>query len=106
MPEKTVGYDLLYVDPEEYSKLWTAVATAWPQAVLEDASDYIHDRRFSVEFKDDMLLRTDWWRWLLVEGAHGCSLNFTMSKIGPQETGEMKAFIVKMREEGILKGES
>ena len=100
---KTVGYDLLYVDPDEYEKLWVGVVEIWPHAKLEDASDYIHDRRFSVDFSGtDEPTEEEWWRWLLTEGAHFCSLNFTMATKMPERVDDVKAFIAKMKKEGVL----
>jgi len=90
----TIGTDLLYVEPQDYSRLWAAVAEAWPQAELKDESDYIHDRRFGVRFKDDEGPDEEaWWLWLIGEGAMWCSLRFTLASMQPAKSPSLGAAI-------------
>jgi len=42
-------YDLIYVEEADYKRAWQELQVALPGAKLEDASDYIHTSRFSVE---------------------------------------------------------
>ncbi len=52
--------DLLYLgDAQNYDKLWKQMKHKWPNAVLQDASDFIHLYRFSIELdinEDEYLL--------------------------------------------------
>lgn len=51
-------YDLMYAgeDREEIEK---TIRTAWPGAIIENASDFIHEGRFSVE------MDIDWDAWII-----------------------------------------
>lgn len=90
-------YDLLYVDESEYSELWKVVKATWPTAKLKDASDYIHDRRFSVAFApEDAPTSTQWWRWLLQEGVALCSLNFGIAMRTPEQFDEIKLLVAEV----------
>ncbi len=42
-------YDLIYVGDEQYTLAQTELRERFPDAILEDASDYIHEGRFSIE---------------------------------------------------------
>lgn len=53
------------------------VRKAFPQAIIEDASDSIHEGRFSVRIPD--YNAHDWFKWLLQNGVHRVSLTFELT---------------------------
>lgn len=69
--------DLLYVDPSETDKLEKELRNEYPQAHIEDASDYIHRDRLSFECND--ITQHDYFVWLLRIGAHELSFAFQMA---------------------------
>ena len=67
-------YDLIYLaSREDYDKAWKAIQKAFPQAKIEDASDRIHEHRFSVNMS---IPKWDWYKWLLSQGLQSYSLWF------------------------------
>lgn len=72
-------YDLIYAG-EHRKELEGIVENAYPQAKLEDASDYIHEGRFSVQLED--IEQDDWLLFVMVEGILDISLISQMERMG------------------------
>lgn len=54
---------------------WKEIQDEFPDAKLEDASDYLHDGRFSVEMEADL---EEYYFWLITSGWASCSLWFQL----------------------------
>ena len=69
------------------------VLRAYPNAVIEDASDYIHESRISVDLPEDVPT-IDWYVFLLKTGWANESLNFQLSLVsGDKHKVITKAFL-------------
>lgn len=69
-------YDLIYCeDHAEYKAYQEAIKNRFPDAVLEDGSDFIHPHRFSVNTDADP---DDWRLWLIEQGMALQSIDFNM----------------------------
>jgi len=58
---------------------WRGIKDAFPAAKLTDASDYIHEGRFSVDLEAEL---EDWYYWLIKTGWADCSLWFQLDLRG------------------------
>jgi hypothetical protein len=68
--------DLLYVGNKAgYDLLKRDILRHWPNAVITDASDTIHEWRLSVELDID---QDEWLMASLVNGFFGCSLTWNL----------------------------
>jgi hypothetical protein len=94
-----IGMDLLYVVRAEYDELRREVACDWPTAKLEDASDFIHEGRFSVTWDNDGPAEAAWWKWLIEVGAAMCSLNCQMAMLDPKKQPALKELLASMKPE-------
>ncbi len=84
-------YDLIYAEQHQ-AEMITAVRETYPDAKIEDASDYIHRGRFSVEIgcADD-----EWSRWLFHSGIFEFSLHMQTFKLqNPDEYLDMMRSVV------------
>lgn len=71
-------YDLIYCeDQDEYRELQEMIVGRYPLALLEDARDFVHEFRFSVE--DQSIEHDEWYTSLLEMGIPLQSLMFQMS---------------------------
>jgi hypothetical protein len=69
--------DLIYTSPEGYAEIQAIIQSAFPNAVFEDASDEVHERRFMVAIPD--VSQVTFCRLALDEGFAACSLLFSMA---------------------------
>jgi hypothetical protein len=80
-------YDLIYCgkDVEEIIK------KRFPNAVIKDASDYVHDERFSIE--DEDLNEDEYYPFIIKEGIGGCSFNLQLMMLQKQNTEKLLKWI-------------
>lgn len=84
MPDKDIGaggvnggvFDLMY-DNDECQQ---AIAKQYPSAVFEDASDIVHEERFSVQIDD--VSPDEYHKWLVMSGGAAASLGINMLLMG------------------------
>ena len=65
-------YDLIYLD--YYGKAPKVLQEIWPEAKIEDASDFIHTERFVIEIAD--VEEDEYFKTILREGMSEFSLGF------------------------------
>ncbi|GAH55988.1 unnamed protein product, partial [marine sediment metagenome] len=59
-------YDLIYTENhQDYREIEEIIKKSYPQAKVEDGSDYIHEHRFSVEF---YIEEKDWFTFIVRNG--------------------------------------
>ena len=74
-------YDLLYAAPKHQD----TIRSAFPHAMIEDASDDVHNERFSVELPEEE--RKDYEFLLWQTGLAGASLSIGLALCHAQGTG-------------------
>lgn len=87
-------YDLLYCD-EHQDEVRAMVADDYPNAVIQNASDFMHPGRISVDTKCD---DDEWLLWLMRKGIH--KLSFFWGIVCMEEPERM-AVLAKQVIEGI-----
>lgn len=81
-------YDLIYCgDREGYREIWDIIKEEFPDALLGDGSDFIHEHRFSVSMKgesieDEEQLEKDFIKFAIKQGFYNCSLNVQSMMLG------------------------
>ncbi len=84
-------YDLIYAERHQ-KEMITAVKESYPDANIEDASDFIHHGRFSIEIDCE---EDEWSRWLFHAGIFDFSLHMqTFKLLKPDEYLDMMRSIV------------
>ena len=84
-------YDLIYTDNhEDYKEIWNIIKKEYPDAVLEDGSDQIHENRFSFKYEIE---QETWFEFIIKNGFAMLSLNFQVA-IG-QEPDKIKELVDK-----------
>jgi len=69
-------YDLIYTENhQDYKEIEEIIKKRYRQAKVEDASDYIHEHRFSVEFDIE---QKDWFTFIIRKRFALSSLNFQL----------------------------
>ena len=87
-------YDLIYLaDEEEYGRAWEELGEAFPQATVEDASDFIHPYRICVEVEMETV---DYREKILELGMCKVSFDFELFCLDKPEVA--LAFIKSWRE--------
>lgn len=92
--------DLIYSGDENYKSDQTEILKWFPNAIFTDASDCIHEGRFSVKLED-----TDkelWQRFLISSGLGELSLGFQLETMAREES--CKEITQKMAEYLICLG--
>lgn len=91
-------YDLMYCGEHE-EEIRATVLNDFPSAKIEDASDYIHRGRFSVELEIE---ESDWLLWVMRNGFHRMSLHWEMAIMERPEylNPLIKQVIAEQRAEG------
>lgn len=93
-------YDLVY-DGGFYDE----VKQAFPSAKIEDASDFIHEGRFSVELPDDK--RREYLKFIIAQGIAPTSLMFLTDAQSPKHKDEIKDIIEEIeREKSVTRPET
>jgi hypothetical protein len=65
-------YELIYTDSRnEYEEMRSDIRSAFPGLRIEDASDFVHEFRFSVEGD---VAEDDWWPWAITKGVFMATL--------------------------------
>ncbi len=85
--------DLMYCGDAE-KEIRDMVLNDYPESKLEDASDFIHEGRFSVEVTCE---EDDWYIWVMRKGIHNLSLNWELERMEHPE--RMKPLLMKVLEE-------
>ena len=94
--------DLIYTcDNKSYDEIFNIIRKEFPQSIIEDDSDDIHENRFSVEFEIE---KNDWFRFIILKGFAFCSLNFQTAII--EKPNEIETLINQLISEGLLKNET
>ena len=88
-------YDLLYVDPTERKRLEADLLYVWPNAVLTDASDYLHQDR--IEFECNGIDTLSYYTELIDMGAYDLSFSFSLAMYEDKETVEQAIECFKTR---------
>lgn len=65
-------YDLIYLD--YYGKATEILQEIWPEAKIEDASDFVHRERFAIEVTD--VAEEEFFKTIIREGMAEFSLGF------------------------------
>lgn len=86
--------DLIYAGNEQ-QKCQEIVRKKFPQCIIEDDSDDIHEGRFSVELE---ISDEDWYRFLIIEGIAVLSFHFGLSS----GTTEGRLLISKLMHENLV----
>ena len=86
-----VMYDLIYTENRnDYDKIWEIIKKEYPEAVLEDGSDQIHENRFSVDLVEFEMEHESWFSFIIKNGFAMLSLNFQlMIKEDPDKTKKL-----------------
>lgn len=71
---------------------WKDVAERFPGAVIEDASDEIHESRIRVDIKDATM--REWFTFLLESGWHSVSLKFLFTVRTEKKESEFGKFFL------------
>jgi len=73
-------YDLIYcADFKDYGKIKEKILEHYPEAKIEDASDDVHQARFSVELSD--VEETNFQMMAIKEGFALCSLSIQLMRL-------------------------
>jgi len=90
-------YDLIYTENhKDYKEIEGVIKKEYPNATIEDGSDYIHENRFSVEFEIE---QEPWFEFIIQNGFAMLSLNFQLQI--RQEPDKIKELVDK-----IIKGKT
>lgn len=91
-------YDLVYAGNEDYARAQKELEERFPNAVIQDASDFIHEGRFSIEVD----LPTDEYRSAILGlGMFAISLDFQMFRMA--EPKQALALVEQWKEAVSLK---
>ena len=90
-------YDLIYTENHnDYNEIWGIIKKEYPESIIEDGSDQIHENRFSVEFELD---QESWFGFIIKNGFAMLSLNFqVMLRTEPDKIKKMVDRYVKEKE--------
>lgn len=89
-------YDLIYAG-EYRQEVETKIQAAYPEAVLEDASDFVHEGRFSVEMEVD---EEEWLLFLFTSGI------FSLSFISELTRGDKPELYMRLMRKAVELKES
>lgn len=82
----TKNMDLLYIRSKDYQEVWDGLRLAFPEAVLENGSDEIHEGRISIVYPRTQNLA--YFRWLVKNRWVGASLTLGLVAKIPNESSE------------------
>lgn len=85
-------YDLVYSDNNDR----VLVEQRFPDARIEDASDFVHDERFSVELPPEK--RREYLVWAIKAGLGGVSFTLQMMVRDPKSHAELKELIAESKQ--------
>jgi len=94
-------FDLIYAGYEYYEEAKTRIKEKFPDAIIEDASDEIHEGRFSVKMDDKN--EREYFKHLIREGFIKCSLDFNVKSMGndKEEHGYLINIIREVKSESL-----